>query len=170
MPQITKGIQRLIQRSMNIDDLNSVIPYCLSEPKLKINYKQSVVHGQILHKSNMSSWGVPKCPKFIPKKYIRFTMTWMIEEHLKTTKQIWDVELHGTDSDAIWDQEQPQGNPPQTNANAWLMFCESMSIHVGPKLEAMLLSPSAECSQKTKRLIPRKTYLQYGSPKWTNPV
>jgi hypothetical protein len=99
MPQITKGIQRLIQRSMNIDDLNSVIPYCLSEPKLKINYKQSMVHGQILHKSNMSSWGVPKCPKFIPKKYIRFTMTWMIEEHLKTTKQIWDVELHGTDSD-----------------------------------------------------------------------
>lgn len=48
-------------------------------------------------------------------------------------------------------KEQPQGNPPQTNANAWLMFYESMSIHVGPKLEAMLLSPSAECSQKPNR-------------------
>lgn len=130
--------------------------------------KLQAVHGPWSNPSQVKHvvMGGPKMSQVHPKEIHSIyndVNDWRTSQNHQTNLRCW------TSWHWFW-WEQPQGNPPQTNANAWLMFCESMSIHVGPKLEAMLLSPSAECSQKTKRLIPRKTYLQYGSPKWTNPV
>ena len=129
--------------------------------------KLQAVHGQILHKSNMSSWGAPKCPKFIAKKYLRFTyiyssigiiMTWMIEEHLKTTKQIWDVELHGTDSDAIWDQ---RATPRKSTTNKCKRLTYVLWIYVNPcgsKVGSDVAFSKRRVFPKTKPFIPRKTY------------
>lgn len=89
---------------------------------------------------------------------IGIIMTWMIEEHLKTTKQIWDVELHGTDSDAIWDQ---RATPRKSTTNKCKRLTYVLWIYVNPcgsKVGSDVAFSKRRVFPKTKPFIPRKTY------------
>ena len=132
------------------------------------------------HKSNMSSWGAPKCPKFIAKKYLRFTYIfvnwdyhdvndWRTSQNHQANLRCW------TSWHWFWCNLRSKSNPKeihhkqmQTPDLCSMNLCQSMWVQSWKR--CCFLQAQSVPKNQTVHSSENIPYLQYGSPKRTNPV